>query len=134
MYCFHKTCNGRCTIRTLQGPPKPSLAPTESPAAAAATAKTSAESALIASKYSKLDNTGRKKRKHDIAKVKFFDWEPNVTAECRPSDVLVPFTYIRDRIYPVGDGAYLVERRCEGRCNCKRSLELSLTAGNSIIL
>ena len=81
------------------------------------------------------NNSEKKKRKYNKSGggrevKKCFVWEENVTANCHPSDVLVPFTYIKDRIYSLdgnGKGEYVVERRCEGRCNCKRSLESLLT-------
>lgn len=80
-----------------------------------------------------LSSSEVKKRKYSKGEVKkSFDWEPNVTADCRPSDVLVPFTYIKDRVYSLdAKDEYVVERRCEGRCHCKRSLEALLTVGNT---
>lgn len=72
-----------------------------------------------------LNSSEKKKRKYiKDGVVECFDWEHNVTADCHPSDALVPFTYLKDRIYNLdGNGEYVIERRCEGRCNCKRSLE-----------
>jgi hypothetical protein len=32
-----------------------------------------------------------------------FEWEPNVTGDCRPCDVLVPFTYVKNRVYVEAD-------------------------------
>lgn len=82
------------------------------------------------SKHSVQKNNGKKntRKRSKGDEMRCFEWEPNVTADCRPNDVLVPFTYIKDRIYSLdGNGEYVVERRCEGRCNCKRSLEALLT-------
>ena len=32
-----------------------------------------------------------------------FEWEQNVTGDCRPCDVLVPFTYVKNRVYVEAD-------------------------------
>ena len=130
MFCFSKTCNKRCSITTLRGPPPPAPAP-----GASASALSPAPVAT-GGKNSVPNNSEKKKRKYNKSggggemKKKCFVWEENVTADCHPSDVLVPFTYIKDRIFSLdenGKGEYVVERRCEGRCNCKRSLESLLT-------
>jgi hypothetical protein len=137
VYCFSKTCNKRCSVTTLRGPPAlaaPAPAPAELSAAPTRTPTTSTPLSspppAAAPKYPVPSNINseKKKRKYSKGEMKCFEWEPNVTADCHPSDVLVPFTYIKDRIYSLdGNGEYVVERRCEGRCNCKRSLESLLT-------
>mmetsp|Transcript_19225 Transcript_19225/g.31098 ORF Transcript_19225/g.31098 Transcript_19225/m.31098 type:complete len:433 (-) Transcript_19225:406-1704(-) len=125
LFCFSSTCNKRCSTTTLQQRPPPKLAP--APLAPTALAVPAAVPAA-ASKISISNNGEMKKRKYGKGEIKSFDWEPNVTGDCRPGDVLVPFTYITDRVYSLdGNGEYVVERRCEGRCYCKRSLEALLT-------
>ena len=74
-----------------------------------------------------------KKRKYDDAGLgKYFEWEHNVTGDCKPSDVLVPFTYHTSRIFNLEPGGvnYLVEKRADPnnvRCSCSTSLLPALT-------
>jgi len=70
-------------------------------------------------------------RERESAPLKpIFEWEPKITADCKPSDVLVPFTYIRHRIFSANDGTgkYTIEPRADARCCCRRSLEPMLVA------
>ena len=63
---------------------------------------------------------------------KYFEWEHNITGDCKPSDVLVPFTYHTSRIFNLEPGGvnYVVEERADPnnvRCSCSTSLLPALT-------
>jgi hypothetical protein len=77
-----------------------------------------------------------------------FEWEQNVTGDCRPCDVLVPFTYVKNRVYVEADDKnnkngkkkdkkknerrFTEETRYEfRRCTCARSIQEPLSVGKN---
>ena len=65
------------------------------------------------------ESESKKKRKYDDAGLgKYFEWEHNVTGDCKPSDVLVPFTYNPSRIFNLEPGGVTWLRSGQIRTTC----------------
>ena len=120
------------TEKNKPGPkPKPKEAAEKKSASEKGADKMKGSKALEAAEISK-KTTEEKKRKYGEGLGKYFEWEHNITADCHPSQLLVPFTYHTDRIFNLEEGGvnYKVEKRVERsklKCTCSRSLLPSLT-------
>ena len=116
-------------------PPKTHNKPGPKPHSSAAKKEEAQKATAAAKKGSneKVKPAEEKKRKYDDAGLgKYFEWEHNITGDCKPSDVLVPFTYHTSRIFNLEPGGvnYLVEKRADPnnvRCSCSTSLLPALT-------
>lgn len=120
-YCLDERCNGRCEEgvppnRWVVPPPQPRKCNTPR----ASVAKRKADAPPPAPP----EDAPPPAPPEDAPKP-IYEWEPNVTSDTKPSDVLVPFTYVRERLFSTNDGtgSFDVEPRFTAMCKCKKILE-----------